>query len=221
MPKTITSAILLSAGRGERLRPYTDHIPKPLISVAGKPLIIHHLEKLSQIGIKNVVINISYLAEKIQNTLGDGSQFNLNITYSYEPQALETGGGIFQALSLLGDQPFLVISSDIYTDYDFKNLLNKSFSHLAHLILTPNPDYHTKGDFSVQEDGFLNNTPQYTYANIGLFHPDFFKECTREKFPLAPLLRKAIDQHQVTGELYKGLWYNIGSVEEWEKLKLL
>lgn len=202
------------------MRPLTDHTPKALIPVAGKPLIVHHLEKLSKLNIKNIIINISYLAENIRETLGDGSKFDLKITYSYEPAALETGGGIYQALPLLGTEPFLVISSDIYSDYDFKNLLNKSNilnknkAILAHLILAPNPDYHPKGDFSLDSNGFVKNIPEYTYASMGVFHPDLFLGCQPGKFSVVPLLLKAIVNQQITGELYQGLWYNVGTMEE-------
>jgi len=217
----MTRAILLSAGRGERMRPLTDTVPKALIPVKNKALIIHQLEKLSSIGIKDVVINISHLADKIREALGDGKKFNLNIRYSYEPEMLETGGGILNALPLLGDEPFLVVSSDIYTDFPYETLLNQLQNKdiLAYLILVPNPDYHAEGDFSLGPEGFLTNKPQYTYANIGLYHPDFFKGCAPGRFPLGPLIRKAIDQKRVRGDLYKGLWYNAGTMEELKKIE--
>ena len=216
----MTRAILLSAGRGERLRPMTDTIPKPLIPINGKPLIIYHLEKLSAIGIKDVVINISYLADQIRDTLGDGKKFNLNIHYSYEPDVLETGGGIVQALPLLGDEPFLVISADIYTDFPLETLSRMSLGNsLAHLILVPNPPFHPEGDFSLDSTGRISNTPAYTYANLGVYHPDFFRDCSPGKVPLGPLLRKAADLHLLTGDIYKGIWYNVGTLEEVEKLE--
>ncbi len=199
------------------MRPLTDHIPKALVSVAGKPLIVYHLEKLSKLNIKNIVINISYLADNIHEALGDGSKYDLNITYSYEPEALETGGGIFQALPLLGTEPFLVISSDLYTDYDFGNIvdiLNQRPDCLAHLILAPNPSWHSKGDFSLDKNGFVYNSPQYTYANIGIFHRDLFHGCQPGRFSFVPLLKKAMENQQVTGELYQGLWHNVGTIEE-------
>jgi MurNAc alpha-1-phosphate uridylyltransferase len=229
----MTRAILLSAGRGERMRPLTDTIPKPLILINNKPLIFYHLEKLASIGIKNVVINISHLADKIRETVGDGKKFNLNIIYSYEPEALETAGGILKALPLLGNEPFLVISSDIYTDYPYENLLS-GYQHeeraarqrisldgsvLAHLLLAPNPDYHPEGDFSIDKNGLLTNTPQYTFANIGLYNPDLFKNCTPGKSPLGPLLRKAIERHLISGELYNGVWYNVGTLDELKKIE--
>ncbi|HEV2614281.1 MAG TPA: nucleotidyltransferase family protein [Gammaproteobacteria bacterium] len=217
----MTRAILLSAGRGERLRPLTDSLPKALIPVKNKALIIHQLEKLSSIGIKEVVINISHLADKIRDTLGDGKKFNLKIMYSYEPELLETGGGIFNALSLLGNDPFLVISSDIYTDYPYEKLVEraKGFNALAHLILVPNPDYNTKGDFSLDPQGLIGNDPEHTYANIALCNPDLFKGSTPGRFRLAPLFREAAERHLVTGELYQGLWHNVGTVEELSKIE--
>lgn len=216
----MTRAILLSAGRGERMRPLTDTLPKALIPVKNKALIIHQLEKLSSIGIREVVINISHLADKIRDALGDGKKFNLKIIYSYEPEMLETGGGIFNALPLLGNEPFLVISSDIYTDYPYEKLLPSIHGNaLAHLVLVPNPDFHPKGDFSLDPDGLVNNIPSYTYANIGLYHPDFFKGCTPGRFRLGPLLREASERHLVTGELYEGLWYNVGTAEELSKIE--
>jgi MurNAc alpha-1-phosphate uridylyltransferase len=216
----MTRAILLSAGRGERMRPLSDTIPKPLIPVHNKSLIIHHLEKLAAINIKEVIINISYLGDQIREVLGDGKKFNLKIIYSPEPEALETGGGIVKALPLLGDEPFLVISSDIYTDFPYEKILNyRRNAILAYLILVPNPDYHSEGDFSLGDNGLLTNTPQYTYANIGLYHPDFFRGCTPGRFPLGPLIRQAIDLQQVSGELYKGLWYNAGTMEELKKIQ--
>lgn len=217
----MTRAILLAAGRGERLRPLTDTLPKPLIPINGKPLIVYHLEKLSSIGIKDVVINVSYLADQIRDTLGDGKKFGLKILYSFEPEALETGGGIFQALPLLGDNPFLVISSDIYTDFPFESLLTDhgDKTSLAHLILVPNPSYHPKGDFSLDAAGRITNTPEYTYASMGLIHPDFFKGCTPGRFALAPLLREAAEQKRVTGDIYKGIWYNVGTLEEVQLLE--
>jgi len=215
------SAIILCAGRGERMRPLTDTIPKILLPVKGKPLVVHHLEKLSSIGIKNIVINISHLADQIKKTLGDGSNWGVKIQYSEEPTPLETGGGIFQALPLLGNAPFLTISGDIYTDYPFENLLTfpEDGSRLAHLILVPNPPYNPKGDFSITKNKLLSNQPEYTYASMGALHPKLFSHCQPGKFRLAPLLRGAADHQKATGELYKGLWHNVGTVEEWKALK--
>ena len=216
----MTRAILLSAGRGERLRPLTDTLPKPLIPINHKPLIVYHLEKLSAIGIKDVVINISYLADQIRDTLGDGKKFDLNITYSYEPEVLETGGGIVQALPLLGDEPFLVISADIYTDFPYETLSKHSLDNtLAHLILVPNPPFHPAGDFSLDSTGRISNTPAYTYANLGVYHPDLFRDCSPGKYPLGPLLRKAADLRLLSGDIYKGVWYNVGTLEELQKLE--
>ncbi len=219
-------AIILAAGRGERMRPLTDTIPKPLIAIKNKSLIIYHLEKLARAGIKEVVINISYLADKIKDFVGDGSKYGIKIIYSYEPEVLETGGGIFQALPFLGPEPFLVISADIYTDYDYGNLLKNplfqgfSPSVLGHLVLAPVPDYLKNSDFSLDSEGFVSlETPCYTYANIGIYRPELFKSCKSGHFPLGPLLKKAVENHEITGEIYKKLWYNLGSLEELKKLQ--
>lgn len=219
----MNSAIILCAGRGERMRPLTDTTPKALLPVKGKPLVVHHLEKLSSIGIKNIVINISHLADQIKKTLGDGSSWGVKIQYSEEPTPLETGGGIFQALPLLGNKPFLAISGDIYTNYPFENLLTfpEDGAYLAHLILVPNPSYHPNGDFSITKNNFLSNQPEYTYASMGVLHPTLFSHCKPGKFRLAPLLREAIDRQKATGELYQGLWHNVGTVKEWEILNKL
>lgn len=208
-------AIILAAGRGARLRPLTDHTPKPLIMVGEHPLIAYHLINLAKIGITDVIINISYLAEKIKTTLGSGQQYGVNIEYSYEPEILETGGGIYQALPLLGPKPFLVISADIWTAYPFEQLptqLNK----LAHLVLVPNPDFYPAGDFTCAADGLLGlaSDGRYTFGNIGIYHPDLFAGCSPGHFRLGHLLIEKIKQQQVTGEVYQGEWANIGTLEQ-------
>jgi len=234
----IDTAILLSAGKGERLKPLTDSIPKPLLCINQKPLIVYHIEKLAQIGIKNIIINISYLSEKIKFLLQNGHQFGVNIIYSEEPQALETGGGIVKALRLFKnpDNPFLVISSDIYTDYPFDKLIKKQwlqrFNQLqleAHLVLVPNPPYHLEGDFTLQYDNqhefeylqripIHSNTISYTYASFGVFHQRLFYGCEIKHFRLSPLLFQGIDKQKITGEIYFGQWYNVGTVSEYETL---
>lgn len=209
-------AMILAAGRGERLKPFTDHTPKPLLPVYSKPIIIHTIEKLAAIGVKEIVINTSHLAEQFPETLGDGKKFGVKIHYSYEPNVLETGGGIFQALPLLGDKPFIVISGDIYTDYPLENLLSRSL----HLVLVNNPDFKTAGDFALTPDGYVENTPpDYTYASLGVLHPTLFADCQPGKFSVVPLLRNAANKHQITGEIYRGTWFNVGTQEELEKLR--
>lgn len=215
-------AMILAAGRGERLRPLTDELPKPLLSVAGKPLIERHVETLVAAGFTELVINHAWLGEKIEATLGDGARFGATISYSPEgDQGLETGGGIFRALSLLsgsnGDDPFLVINGDVVTDYDFSSLRDAQHlqtDKLAHLVLVQNPDFHPEGDFSL-EGGMVNSTGnfRYTFSGIGVYHPQLFADCHSDIFPLAPLLRQAMDLGQVSGELFNGLWIDVGTRE--------
>jgi MurNAc alpha-1-phosphate uridylyltransferase len=213
-------AMILAAGRGQRMQALTEHTPKPLLLVAGKPLIVHQLIALVAAGITDVVINVSYLADKLQQTLGDGREWGVNIQYSVEPQVLETGGGIYQALPLLGDEHFIVLSADIYTDYPWQRFL-KSFSNaaLAHLVLVDNPEYHPLGDFCLQNNTVhLTGNTRLTYANIGIYHPRLFKNCESGFFKLADVLNPAIAAGHVTGEHYQGLWYNVGTPETLQQL---
>ena len=214
-------AMLLAAGRGERMRPLTDKLPKPLIPVGSKALIEHNLEKLKQAGITEVVINVSYCAKQIIDRIGNGERFGIKITYSYEPDApLGTGGGIFQALKFLGNAPFLVLSSDVWTDYPFEQLLQQPKGE-GHLILVENPDFHPDGDFCLLETGQVSSkqSPKLTYANIAVIHPRLFKSCQSGAYALAPLLEKAMTRSAVTGEVYRGQWYNVGTPKELEKLQ--
>ena len=208
-------AMILAAGRGKRMRPLTDHTPKALIEVRGKPLIVYHLENLAKAGISDIVINLAHLGDKIKNRLGDGSQFGVNLTYSYEEDAgLETGGGILKALPLLGSDPFIVLSADIFTEFDYASLPQRIDS-TAHIILVPNPAYHTEGDFALEENAVQNHgTKKVTYGNIGVFPPALFKDCQPGFFPLAPLIRATADKGQVTGELFRGDWHNIGTQQD-------
>jgi len=205
-------AMILAAGRGERMRPLTDHTPKPLLEVNGKALIVYHLEKFRHAGIKDVVINLAHLGEKIRLTLGDGSAFGVKITYSQEPEkGLETGGGIYQALPLLGKEPFIVVNADIFTDYSFINI-PKQINTLAHLVLVDNPEHYPQGDFSLQNHTVTeDDSDKLTFSGIGIYHPDLFKHCTPGFFPLAPLLRTAMQTNQVTGEHYQGKWTDVGT----------
>lgn len=207
-------AMILAAGRGERLRPLTDTLPKPLIPLGEHRLIEHHLFKLAASGVRNVIINIAYRGTDIENALGSGERYQLNIQYTHEPEgALGTGGGIYAALPLLGPDPFLLMSADIFTDFPFGTL--KKLHGLAHLVLVDNPPYHRKGDFGLGAQGILLNEPKtYTYANIGIIHPDLFKDCTKPVFELGPLLRQAATQQRITGEYYTGSWFNVGTAEE-------
>jgi MurNAc alpha-1-phosphate uridylyltransferase len=204
-------AMILAAGRGERLRPMTDTTPKPLLEVRGKPLIVHHLEALAQAGFDEIVVNLSWLGQLIRDYLGDGSAYNLRIEYSEEPEALETAGGIVQALPLLGDR-FIVVNADIFTDYDFGLL--KQIDSIAHLVLVDNPQHNADGDFGLEQSMVGNNTvPRYTFSGIGCYQRSFFDGLVPGKQALAPLLRSAADNNRLTGELHRGEWFDIGTLE--------
>lgn len=210
--------MILAAGRGERLRPLTDTLPKPLIEVGGKPLIAHHLERLAAAGFEQVVINLGWLGEQIPEALGNGREFGLSIAYSQEPPgALETAGGVVHALELLGDAPFLVVASDILTDYDFSQVTGISPKGLAHLVMIDNPPHHPDGDFRLK-NGLLHATgqPKLTFSGIAIFHPDLFTALPPGKRPLRPILEQAIAKNQVTGEHYQGQWLDIGTPERLE-----
>lgn len=209
-------AMILAAGKGERMRPLTLVKPKPLLEVCGTTLIEHHLINLKKAGFQRVIINISWLGQQIIKKLGSGEQYGLDIRYSSEgPEPLETGGGILKALPLIGDQPFLVINGDIKTDFDFTTLKNKCIDTLAHLILVNNPDHHPQGDFSINQDNRLdvNNGPKYTYSGIGIFHPNLFKNCEPGTFSVTPLIKEAIKKMYISGQHYNGQWDDIGTIE--------
>jgi MurNAc alpha-1-phosphate uridylyltransferase len=211
---SIACAMVLAAGRGERMRPLTDTVPKPLLTVRGKPLIVYHLEKLSRLGVKNVVINLAWLGEQIRAALGDGAQWQLQIHYSDEGgAALETGGGIFQALPWLGPQPFLVVNADVHTELDFASL-QIAPQALAQLVLVANPMHHPHGDFALV-DGQVQDrgAARWTYAGIGLYRPELFEGCSAGKFPLLPLLRRAIASRRLYGQVFEGAWSDVGSIE--------
>jgi MurNAc alpha-1-phosphate uridylyltransferase len=224
--------MVLAAGRGERMRPLTDREPKPLLRVGGKRLIEYHLERLAAAGFRHAVINTGWLGDVIEATLGDGSRYGLSITYSHErPEALETGGGIFRALPLLGSGPFLIVNGDVWTDVDFGALRREPpASSLAHLVLVENPPQHACGDFVLEQDGALHEGPvhegpvhegkgrRYTYSGVGIYRPELFAGCAPGRFPLLPLLRQAIAAGRLSGELHRGRWYDIGTVERLEAL---
>jgi len=205
--------MLLAAGRGERLRPITDTLPKPLAEVAGKPLIVYHLEALARAGVREVVINLSWLGEKIRAALGDGSRFGVHIAYSEEgPVPLETGGGIHRALPLLGSGPFLVLNSDVWTNMDFARVLTVEEGADARLMLAPNPPHHPRGDFGLESDFVVEReADRFTYTGIGMYRPELFEGCVPGKFPLLPLLKRAIAARRLRGEVYRGEWLDIGS----------
>lgn len=207
-------AMILAAGRGERMRPLTDTTPKPLLRVGEKALIEHLLIKLAAAKVKHVVINVAHLAEQFYQALGDGSAYGLSIDYSFETEVLETGGGIRNALPILGQQPFMLLSGDIWTDYDF-SLLPKRIAGLAHLVLAPNPMFHPKGDVSLVDNIVtLSDNNPYTYANIAVIDPDLFDGVEQERFPLRDCFYPAIANKQVTGEVFTGVWENIGTPEQ-------
>jgi N-acetyl-alpha-D-muramate 1-phosphate uridylyltransferase len=213
-------AMLLAAGRGERLRPITDSVPKPLVRVGGRPLIAWHLAALARAGIREVVINLSWLADQLRAALGDGRAYGVSITWSDEgPVPLETGGGIFRAVPLLGPGPFLVVNADIWTDIDFAALALETTS-LAHLVLVPNPPHNARGDFGLDGDRVVSrDTERATYSGVGLYRPEFFAGCTAERFPLLPLLNRAIAAGRVTGELHRGAWSDVGTAERLAQLE--
>ena len=207
-------AMILAAGRGERMRPLTDHIPKPLLKVGGKSLIVWHLERLAKAGFKEVVINYAHLGEQIEQALGDGSVWGLNVQYSPETSALETAGGIANALPLLGDAPFLVVNGDVFTEVDFGALQLVS-PNLAHLVMVDNPPQHPDGDFVVDSGKVTNQgNHKLTFSGIGIYHPALFVDVERgQAAKLAPLLRSAMIKGLVTGEHYQGIWHDIGTPE--------
>ncbi|MEO8401159.1 MAG: N-acetylmuramate alpha-1-phosphate uridylyltransferase MurU [Gammaproteobacteria bacterium] len=211
--------MILAAGRGERMGALTANTPKPLLKAAGLYLIEYSIFSLLKIGIEEIVINISYHGEQIKAALGDGERYGATFHYSEEPEALETGGGIFQALPLLGSEPFVVLSSDVATDYPLQKL-PKEPDGLAHLILVDNPFFHPKGDFCLREKRLYRQTQnQFTFANVGVYRPELFIGCKPSKFRLGDVLIKAVERSDVTGEHYQGVWFNLGTPEELEKLK--
>lgn len=238
MQKRTVKAMILAAGRGNRLRPLTDSLPKPLVPLCGKPLIEYHIEKLAAVGVQEIVINHAWLGEQIEQTLGNGARWGVTIHYSPEPEGgLETAGGIINALPLLGDAPFLVINGDVYCEFDFSALIEQAGSldesRLAHLVLVPSPEFNAKGDFGLVKDG-AHDLPQnpaqtnstgrvlaegeYTFAGLSVLHPGLFKTMEVGFIKLAPILRDAMHAHLVTGQLYEGLWSDIGTLERLEEM---
>ena len=211
-------AMLLAAGRGERMRPLTLTTPKPLLKVNGLCLIEYHLHALAQAGIRDVIINYSWLGEQIVDYLGDGRRYHLTITYSDEGETpLETAGGIHHALPLIGDAPFLVINADIWTDYDLRRLPG-SLDTLAYLVLVDNPPHHPEGDFALDSHILRNEGQRLTYSGMGIYHPDLFRELGEGPRPLAPVLRAAIACGEVGGEHYRGHWWDIGTPQRLQQL---
>ena len=212
-------AMILAAGFGKRMRPLTDHCPKPLLPVAGKPLIVHHLERLAAANITQVVINVSYRAEQVMTALGDGASYGVQIRWSQEAAPLETGGGIRQALPLLGDAPFLLVNGDVWCEFDPASLTLLN-GDLAHLVLVNNPAHHPAGDFHLNTNGRVqaNGEPRLTFAGLSLIDPALVAAESPGAFPLAPLLRSAMAEGRVSGCHYQGEWVDVGTPERLAEL---
>lgn len=223
-------AMILAAGLGTRMRPLTDHLPKPLLEVGGKPLIVWHIENLVRDGFIDIVINTAWLGKKLEAALGDGAALGARITWSHESEPLETAGGIIKALPLLGEQPFLVINGDVWLRHDFTPL-RTCFAHmqkLAHLVLVNNPEHNVKGDFSLQGRIFAGvectvrneGEPRFTFSGLSVLHPKLFAGLETGKHALAPLLRAAIAEELVTGEYFAGPWVDVGTPQRLAELDL-
>ena len=216
--------MILAAGRGMRLRPLTDRVPKPLVEAGGKVLLAWHLERLAQAGLRDLVINVSHLGEMIEQRFGNGAGWGVNIAWSREAEPLDTAGGLAQARQLLGPDPFLLVNGDIWCDYDFSRLRAARLgAGLAHLVLAPNPPHAAQGDFSLR-DGRVGNAaaPRYTYTGIALLSPRLLAGVAPgEKAPLAPLLRAAAARGEISGELFRGLWRDAGTAERLAELDAL
>lgn len=214
-------AMILAAGRGERMRPLTDDIPKPLLKVGKYSLIEHLIRSLKQHGFDDLIVNHAYLGNQIEAALADGARYGVHIQYSAEGDAgLETGGGILKALPLLGDQPFLVVNGDIWTDYPFSRLYQRAMATQAHLVLVDNPEHHPEGDFCLADDGMARNRgdTRLTFSGIGVYQPEMFSGCQPGAFPLAPVLRQLADNRQLSAEHYPGKWFDVGTVERLQAL---
>ena len=214
-------AMILAAGEGRRMRPLTDVTPKPLLEVAGKPLIEHHIARLGAAGFTEIVVNVSHLGQQLVDFLGDGSRWQVAISISAEQTPLETAGGIIQALPSLGDAPFLLVNGDVFTDYPFAQLRETAPPERgAHIVLVPNPEHHPLGDFTLQ-DGSVDHLPSTelesgdpmvaTYSGIGVYDPGLFADCVPGRHPLKPLLDEAISRASLSGELYDGIWEDVGT----------
>ncbi len=202
------------------MRPLTDAMPKPLLPAGGKPLIQYHVESLAAAGIREIVINLAWKGAMLREALGDGARFGVRLHYTDEgDEALETGGGVLNALPLLGNEPFVVVSGDVWTKFPFGSLRERlAADDLAHLVLVPNPSFNARGDFSLHADRIGDEGERLTYANIGLFRPAFFDGCTWGRFPIAPLMRKWAREGRVSGELYLGPWQNVGTPTQLSEL---
>lgn len=206
-------AMVLAAGRGERLRPLTDALPKSLVEVAGETLLERHLTKLREAGIRDIVINLGWLGEQIVERIGSGARYDVNVVYSDEgDNVLETGGGIHRALPLLGDAPFLVVNADIHTDLPF-DVASLDEGDSAHLVLVPTPDYQVQGDFDLRGDRVMNTPANHTFSGVATYRPSFFEDCAAGRFSVVPMLRAACDRGELSGSLYQGHWADTGTAE--------
>lgn len=222
-------AMILAAGLGNRMRPLTDHIPKPLLRAGKKSLIEYHLDNIARAGIREVIINLAYLGEKIRAHLGDGAEFGLKIIYSPEPEPLETGGAILHALDLLGTDTFLLVNGDVWCDLDFAQFIRHTSTEnqLGHLLLVPNPDFHPQGDFALEKTGLLVDDPakthphRFTFGGISLLKPQLIADYPeqRQKFPLVEVLRRAIGKGQLTGQVHQGHWSDVGTPTRLQELE--
>ena len=219
-------AMILAAGRGERMRPLTDHTPKPLLSVGGKPLIVWHIERLRTAGFHELVINHAHLGHRLEEALGDGAALGVRIAWSPEASALETAGGIRHALPLLGDAPFVVVNGDVFCDADFTALSSaaerlRADGPLAHLLLVDNPEHHPEGDFHLDSDGLVHadGQPRLTFSGLGAYHPALFTDLAdNTPAKLAPLLRAAMNAGKVGGRHHAGRWIDVGTPERLAEL---
>lgn len=214
-------AMILAAGRGDRMRPLTDTMPKPLLMAGKYRLIEYHLFNLANAGFKDIVINVAWLGQQVIDTIGNGEKYGLNIVYSNEgAEALETGGGIFNALPLLGDEPFLVINGDVWTDYPLARLESIDLIDRAHLVLVNNPAHNPQGDFSIRDGRLVEGDEErYTFSGLGVYSSAFFESEEKGKYPLAPMIRKFLAKDQISGELYMGQWMDIGTAQRLEDLR--
>jgi MurNAc alpha-1-phosphate uridylyltransferase len=216
--------MILAAGRGERLRPLTDHTPKPLVHAGNQRIIEYLIDALVQSGFKDIVINYAHLGEQFPQALGDGKKYGAHITYSPELDGgLETAGGIINALPLLGDEPFLVVNGDIWTDYDFSKLsgFELESTSVGHLVMVNNPAHNTSGDFALNNEGQvrLDGDPKFTFSGIGIYRPSLFAGLDNSKRPLKPIFNQAIAEQKLSGELYQGEWSDIGTLERLQQLE--
>ncbi|HDY85875.1 hypothetical protein LCGC14_0605080 [marine sediment metagenome] len=216
-------AMILAAGRGERLRPYTDTTPKPLLKAGQYRLVEYIIQALVKAGITDIIINTAHLADQFPAILGNGQQYGANIIYSPEQEGgLETAGGIINALPLLGDEPFLIVNGDLWTDYNFQTLVEKPLSaeSLCHLVMIVNPPHNPLGDFALSSSGLIHEQGEhkYTYSGIGIYHPTLFEGLAVQRLALKPILLKAMTNAQISGELYQGAWSDIGTIERLEEL---